>query len=481
MNRNYEPYRLIMENLLAGDPELANNKSEFARQVLELSNEEVRSVDAMRKLVKAFLDGPTETIEVDTEERVSYEVLEGDYVWKTKFGGIKIPVSQIDKMFYEYSRHGLDYSASEMRQKHNVQPWEWNSIKSRLQLTKDSDIFSPYTVEETDPSELEAMVSEKMRAMAQDFRGRVVKNYNQEIYKEYRKKLMEFHKRELFSDEMLDMILSIKPKVERVQLNTVPSGPSDPNHIVISIADLHSGALVEDLPITRNYSSKVLEEYLDRAANIINGFRAKNVTILSMGDLIESFTGLNHKNSWHSMEAKMYGAKAYWNAYDLMLGFLNKINNLHSVLGIPGNHCRGSENKDVDPIGEIGMLILEGLKRTLEPAGIEVEYNSMVVSKEIDGINYIITHGDKKMSEAKTPYQINNYGKNDLYNLVLSAHLHTLEVPKNGDTQKFRRVRVPPFFSGNFYSESNGWTSQPGFIVFQNNGFGVSHMLNYNF
>lgn len=481
MNRNYEPYRKVMEQLLAENPSLATNKSEFARLVLSELMTDTMTVEAMRKYVRAFLDENTETLEVETEEKISYEVHNGDYVWKTQFGGIRIPVEKIDNMFYEYSRHGLDYSASEMRQQHNIKPWEWNSIKNRLQLTKDSDIFSPYTVENTDSKEMEGMIAERMQSLTQGFRGKVVKQYNQAIIKDYKNILMDYHKKQLFSDEMVDMILSVKPKIERVSLNTVPSRHSAPEHIVVTLADLHAGAMVEGLPITRNYNSRILEDYLDRAAKIVNSFNARNVTIFLMGDMIESFTGLNHKNSWQSMEAKMYGSRAYWNAYDLLFWFIDKVHNVKSVLAVPGNHGRGSENKDVDPIGEIELLLFECLKRNLEPLGINVDYHPLIISKVIDGINYILSHGDKRVSNTQAPYQINNYGKNELYNLVLSAHEHALEIPKNGDNSKFRRVKVSPFFSGNFYSESNGWTSQPGFEVFTNNGRGVAHMYNFNF
>jgi hypothetical protein len=60
MNRNYEPYKQVMESLLAEKPQLANNKTEFARQVIELANEQVRSVDAIRKLVRSFLESSPE-------------------------------------------------------------------------------------------------------------------------------------------------------------------------------------------------------------------------------------------------------------------------------------------------------------------------------------------------------------------------------------------------------------------------------------
>ena len=66
----------------------------------------------------------------------SYKVVNNAYVWKAEKGIINIPVSQIDRLFWEYSAHGLDLTALEVRTEHNLKPWEWNTIKSRLSLYK---------------------------------------------------------------------------------------------------------------------------------------------------------------------------------------------------------------------------------------------------------------------------------------------------------------------------------------------------------
>jgi ribosomal protein L24 len=478
MKRSYEPYEEVMVRLLAANPELAENKTEFTRQILKELGP-VRSEEAMRKQVRFFLNDNV-AVEVESEEYTSYEVVNDDYVWETQQGNIKIPVDTIDKMFYEYSRYGKDLSASEMRNRYNLKPWEWNSIKNRLQLTKDAHIFSPYTVDNTEPDKLQEIVAEKMSGLAQDFGSVVVKQYNQTIYKEYKKAIMNTHKSRLLTEEFLDCVLSLKPEVETIKLQKVPVRYASPEHIVVTIADIHAGAKVEGLPITRNYNSQILESNLNKAASIINSFNAKKVTILLMGDYIESFTGLNHLSSFQSMEHKMYGARAFWNAHDIIYGFLSKVFNLHSIYGVPGNHDRGDKSKEADPVGEIGLALLEGLKRVLEPKGVVVEYDSFVNAAVVDGINYISFHGDKRASEEKAAFVINKYGKNELYNVVASAHRHVFEVPKDGDNAKFRRVRVPSIFSGNFYSESNGWTTQPGFLVFANNGEGVANMYNFN-
>jgi len=74
------------------------------------------------------------TVTVEIEGGESWEVKNGKYVWETKHGLINLPVEFIDQLFFEYSQHGRNYDSTRIRNKHNLKPWQWNSIKSRLQL-----------------------------------------------------------------------------------------------------------------------------------------------------------------------------------------------------------------------------------------------------------------------------------------------------------------------------------------------------------
>ena len=41
------------------------------------------------------------------------------------------------------------------------------------------------------------------------------------------------------------------------------------------------------------------------------------------------------------------------------------------------------------------------------------------------------------------------------------------------------KYAVAPLFTGNFYSESNGWNSSPGYTVIENNGRGKPNVFEY--
>ena len=67
---------------------------------------------------------------------------------------------------------------------------------------------------------------------------------------------------------------------------------------VVNIADLHGGAYIDGLRKTGDYSIKILIDRLNEAAERVNDLHYYEVHVHILGDLIESFSGLNHANSW---------------------------------------------------------------------------------------------------------------------------------------------------------------------------------------
>jgi hypothetical protein len=45
------------------------------------------------------------------------------------------------------------------------------------------------------------------------------------------------------------------------------------------------------------------------------------------------------------------------------------------------------------------------------------------------------------------------------------------------DQANYRSITVPPIFTGNFYSESSGWTSSSGITIIENNGAGKPNVF----
>jgi len=252
-------------------------------------------------------------------------------------------------------------------------------------------------------------------------------------------------------------------------------------------ADLHLGADIAGLIRTPDYNSSVLRHKLLDSVGIINGQRNKVNHIHIMGDIIESFSGLNHINSWVSMNKDEIGANVVRLAVKILDESLSRINNLGCVKIVGGNHDRGSQRNDLDVKGSIADIIAFGL----ELLGYDVEFNPYVITHRIGDINHILFHGDKKISNRSIDEIINKYGEPKIYNFVFKAHLHsTIEKltvksrerfeTTTGDGSDRRMMYCPAFFTGNFYSETLGFDSNAGFLSVSDNGLGKPNVFNYS-
>lgn len=235
---------------------------------------------------------------------------------------------------------------------------------------------------------------------------------------------------------------------------------------VHSLADLHIGAAVKGLINTPDYDITILAKKLTQVAQDINSENNKENHIFILGDLIESFTGLNHINSWKSLE--LHGANVLIIAYELLLGFLEKIENLKSVHIVAGNHDRITSSNQEDQEGDVAKIIAYFLSKKLN-----VNFHNSVISVVIDNINYILHHGDKSFAKGDIADIVLSHKKGDCFTVVLSGHLHTRgkkerETQILQDDKKYRAYINPSLFTGNFYSENLGFTSVSGYYTFEN-------------
>jgi hypothetical protein len=404
------------------------------------------------------------TVQVEVEGGETWEVKNGKYVWETKHGLINLPVEFIDQLFFEYSQHGRNYDSTRIRNKHNLKPWQFNSIKSRLQLYKNANIFSPYTWDNTPQSEREEMVAAKMQLLLSDSGHVVTDQYHKAIEKAYKVEIEKSNKAKFFGDELKAQLLDHLPTIEKYRISRTPE-PHLTDCIVATIADLHVGAFVEGLRATKDYNNEILRGYLKKTAERINRYGAKEVHINILGDLIESFTGLNHANSWKSMQQGMYGVTVVKEAYSIILEFLCMIDNLKQVNGVGGNHDRPTASNKEESNGEIAELIFWVLEKSLP--NITFTYNHKVNKQIIDGINYILHHGNFGFSSPnKISGLLFEHGEKDMYNLIIGAQKHG----RKGihDTKNSRVITSASMTTGNEYSDDLGFTSLAGFSVIYN-------------
>ena len=249
------------------------------------------------------------------------------------------------------------------------------------------------------------------------------------------------------------------------------------------LSDFHIGAKVEDMVQTDDFSYEVVADRLQQAADQINRQGYKKVEVALLGDFIETFTGLNHLNSWQQLEYGGYGSNVVVIAYEIIRDFLSKVNNVSTVTVVSGNHDRTTIKMDLDSHGGVAHL----MAYMLEQSGVNVEFSHSIVSKNIDGIRYLFTHNHLGLSKNDMVQTFWEYGEQGVYNVLLGGHYHSrrgkIQYKKidniHWDQANYRAISVAPIFTGNWYSESNGWSSTSGITILENNGNGRPNVFDF--
>lgn len=480
--KKYDP---IIEQYIQKYPHLLENKTALAQQIIDDANYEFTS-DYFRRFIRDYLERHTVTAKKTLSEISSttkipnldeiiiptmdddaprYKIYSDTYYWEGKHGPFKLPVEVADQLFYEYSKHGLDESSTVVRRRHNISLEMWHSLKFHLSLYKDSHIISPYTLDNTPEENVRELINKRMAAKERDKERVMVDEHNKVTFKEYNKVIEDFKKKDLAIEVMLDQLIeSIDiPAINLIQRDPIESQWS-PQHVMIVLADLHIGAEATNLLATPEFNHNILRNQLDKIANEINAINAAEVSIMFLGDFVESVTGLNHLSSWQSIESGAWGATLFEMAVESIIEFINKVDNVREIFGIGGNHDRTDHDKKIDPYGSLAGMIFYALKKIYGDT-LPVNYHYLLQSITRAGINYIITHGDRNIFQKKTngAEGVLQYGVPGMFNFVLQGHLHSRDVI--ADHNKYRWLQCPSVFSGNTYSEMNGFHALPGFLA----------------
>ena len=262
---------------------------------------------------------------------------------------------------------------------------------------------------------------------------------------------------------------------------------------VVSFADFHIGAEVKNLLKTKDFDITILLDYIKKAVDIINSKGYSEVHVNLLGDFFESLSGMNHENTFKSLGKDMWGANVIILANEIIgEHLLSRITNLEAVNIVSGNHDRMTASNKLDNTGEGGKLLWYML--TKDFPNLEVDYHNSVLSKEIDGINYLLTHGDKGYSKKDFSKFVLDYGSTQKYNLVIEGHLHTRRTLKSMamekkyyneievvsyDDSNYRKIIAPSLFTGNWYSESLGFGGNAGMIITESNGDDNVNVFDY--
>jgi metallophosphoesterase superfamily enzyme len=408
-------------------------------------------------------------IEVE-EDKPKYIVTKSNKVqWTYSKGKMEVELSTVDNAFYQYSKHGLNKSATQVQNSLRFNPIQWQSFKRTFDLVKDSDVFSPYSLSLVSGKDKTDMIASKIAEKYSDDNMRDVIAYESDKQKNraYQKAIKKAqgldYRRSEFETEILDYITKAQSKVIVKKVKA-----KSKRHGVHTFADPHAGAKVEATYNLPAYNTDILRDRLNQIATKINAENNAKNTICINGDLIETFTGLNHMNSWKGIDNKYgYGVKATILVTDLLTEFFSKVENIHEVLIVAGNHDRTTSSNQEDVDGEVIQWVHYVLQAKFGHL-FNLEHSPDVMVRAIDNVCYIWTHGHLSISKRSPAEIINIYGIPGMYCIVIEGHLHTRKI--KFDSATGRVIVISSLFTGNTFSKNLGYSTLPGFVTMYSDG-----------
>lgn len=244
---------------------------------------------------------------------------------------------------------------------------------------------------------------------------------------------------------------------------------------VLTIADLHAGLKISKaggVVNTPDYNIEILKNYLAEISERVNSLCYKELHVIILGDIVESVTGYNKLETIKEMEYALTGGNLIIVAYEILHKFILSLKNVKKLYMISGNHDRLTPDKAMDKDGSAAQLVAYMLAKSVETV-----WHPMIMTHDIDGISYILTHGDHNLSKGDLGKIFFEYGKQDKYNVMLSGHWHIRKSSKIFqekntilvDTRKYRAITVPPITTGNRWTEEGGMSCTAGFTITEAN------------
>lgn len=253
--------------------------------------------------------------------------------------------------------------------------------------------------------------------------------------------------------------------------------------VTLVVSDLHLGAYISEGILNPEFSFDTVTDQFKEITDRVNSMGCAKVNVIILGDLIESFTGLSHINTWKGLGKGMHGANIIKLATELISdGLLKCIANLGDVKVVGGNHGRLTSNNKEDVESGAEDLICWGLKTM----GFDVEFSPLVITYEVGNICYVLTHGHHGLSKKPPEYVLYNYGKQGKFNILLEGHLHS-RIQKatkidlvSADSASYRKMVVPSLFTGNTYSEQLGFSTTAGYLIIEESKSGKVDVHDYS-
>lgn len=385
-----------------------------------------------------------------------------DLVYKISVGknDYNYSVQLVDRVFCAYSRKGLNLTKTQIMSNMRLDVNNLNALMTKLNLTKDSEPFGPFTDEFMEKEDIYAVTVDNASSLLD-----VVKETDsaalEALVRAYKKAYVEFSNKNLKHDAFLkDVVANVKNLTVAKPVIPVTTGVTyrhETEFLTAIITDLHLGL---NLPI---FNYEIARTKLDEIAGDINAMGAKNVCISFLGDTIHTFSGVNHANMWKTIEPGAWGANSVTKPFELLLEFCGKINNLVTVMSVSGNHDRAMADKELEESNEAAKLLFYMLKFALP--SVDVIHTNHKTVLDRGNIVFINLHGDQGLDKKSADKIAWKLGSQEKFNMILEGHFHSRILSKDDDTAGYRKMHCPAFAPTDDYADRLGLGSLSGWLM----------------
>jgi UDP-2,3-diacylglucosamine pyrophosphatase LpxH len=396
-----------------------------------------------------------------------FEIVVVDNIKFYKFINVKeevfIEALLVDKIFIAYNINGLNYTKAQIVNTLHTTFEVFNMLVNKLNLTKHSDLVGPYAKATIAASKQSDYIEDLTAEILDGFVANDSATANM-VIREYKKKLADLHR---IKSSVVNELAALKEKLPQLKVKTVKhknakSNRSGKNPLYLVLADLHIGLETE------KFNSDIAWEKMSTIINEVNNEVLANkhdeVHIFILGDLPHTVSGLNHLDSWKTIEKGSWGANALIRPFEILAGLVSNIFNLKGVYGVGGNHGRLVASKEAEPSDEGEKLIFYMLD-LITPPEVDVEFDADRIMYESEHIKFILLHGDLPQDKQSGRELSWLFGDVNKYNLILLGHFHSRMIHKNDDGPNYRKMYCPSFVPTDQYAERLGVESVPGFLL----------------
>jgi len=367
-------------------------------------------------------------------------------------------VELVDRVFCAYSRKGLNLTKTQIMSNLKLSVNELSAIMTKLNLTKDSEPFGPFTDEYMEREDIYAVTVANATSLLD-----VVKETDsaalEAVIKAYKKAYVEYSNKNLRHDSFMT---EIAEGIKALNI-TLPAKPAvtvsndSPEYVNVVITDLHLGLL---LPV---FNYNIAEQKLNQVAKDINAVGGKKVIVSFLGDTIHTVTGTNHAGMWKTIEQGAWGANSIIKPFEILYKFLGSINNLVTVTSVSGNHDRLQPDKELEDTNEGSKLLFYMLANSMP--SVEIIHTSHRTVFSNGNLQFINLHGDQGLDKKSADKIVWKYGKQDMFNLILEGHWHSRIISKDDDNSNYRKMHCPAFAPTDDYADRLGLGSTSGWLL----------------